>query len=247
MVSVSPYPDITIPNTDLWSFLFQRENRPFDDSKTVLTESTTGRSYSFGDAKKLGLAFGQNLQKKWNWQKGDVLTIISPNSVDLPPIIWGTIAIGGIVSPLNPAFLANELVHYLKDSGAKAVVTQKAQYPVVSEAAQKAGLSTDRIIVTDGQVGDIWQPNASVISDEFLSRPHTPPITNPAKEVAFLVYSSGTTGLPKGVMLSHTNIVANLIQSAAVDNGVLTHRDTVLAFLPFFHIYGRSFAIIAIQ
>ncbi|GAB1214973.1 hypothetical protein ATERTT37_004155 [Aspergillus terreus] len=242
MTTISPHPDVTIPNVDLWSFLFQRK-REFPDSKTLLTDAYTGRSYTFAEARKLGLHFGRLLQKEWSWKKGDVLTIFSPNAIDLPPIIWGAISVGGVVSPLNPAFSAHDLHHYLKDSQAKAVVTQRAQYPVVLEAAQKAGLSPSRIIVIDDAVPRLWEPNPSVLPDDAYSQPHQPPITDPKKDLVFLVYSSGTTGLPKGVMLSHFNIVANLIQSAAVDNGVLTHEDRVLACLPFFHIYGVTYLI----
>ncbi|KAL4898373.1 hypothetical protein BDV59DRAFT_3369 [Aspergillus ambiguus] len=242
MTTISPHPDVTIPNTDLWSFLFQRDRR-FPDSKVLLTDAYTGRSYSFADARKLGLHFGRLLQKEWDWRKGDVLTIFSANAIDLPPIIWGAISVGAVVSPLNPAFSAKDLLHYLTDSQAKAVVTQRAQYSVVLEATQKAGLSPSRIIVIDDTKTQLWQPDASAISDNDYNQPHQPPITDPKKDVVFLVYSSGTTGLPKGVMLSHANIVANLVQSAAVDNGVLTHQDRVLACLPFFHIYGVTYLV----
>ncbi|EAW08973.1 uncharacterized protein ACLA_099170 [Aspergillus clavatus NRRL 1] len=108
---------------------------------------------------------------------------------------------------------------------------------------QKAGLSAERIIVVDDARQDVWQTNASSIPDDDFNRPHIPPITNPEKEVAVLVYSSGTASLSKGVMLSHYNIVANLLQAEAVDTSVLTHRDTALAFLPFLHIMGLSFLI----
>ncbi|RHZ56282.1 acyl--CoA ligase [Aspergillus thermomutatus] len=243
MVTYSPYPDVVIPKTDLWSFLFQRETQSIPDSHVVLIDAATGRSYTFADVRKLSLKFGQSLQRKWNWKKGEVLTVISPNAVNLPPIIWGALSIGATVSPLNPNFPAKDLVHYLKDSGSKAVVTQKAQYAVVLEAAQKAGLNADRIIVIDDTKQDMWQSDPSLVSDDEFRRPHIPLIVNPEKEVAFLVYSSGTTGLPKGVMLSHYNIVANILQAEAVDDGVLGHRDTALAFLPFFHIMGLSFLI----
>ncbi|KAF9887645.1 hypothetical protein FE257_009738 [Aspergillus nanangensis] len=242
MTTFSPYPDVAIPNTDLWSFLFQR-HRDFPDTQTLLTDASTGRSYTFADARKLGLHFGRCLQQQWNWQKGDVMTVFSSNAIDLPPIIWGAIAVGGVVSPLNPAFSAKDLAHYLKDSKSRAVVTQRAQYPVVVEAAQKAGLDASRIIVIDGPSPVLWQSNAALIPDGEYSTPHRPPITDPKKDLVFLVYSSGTTGLPKGVMLSHTNIVANLIQSAAVDDGVLTHQDRTLACLPFFHIYGLTYLV----
>ncbi|KAF3398665.1 putative 4-coumarate--CoA ligase 1 [Talaromyces pinophilus] len=242
MTSKSPYPDIIVPDIDLWSFLFQRQNRPFPDSHVILTDAQTGRRYTFDDLRKLSLNFGSRLQERLDWRKGDVLTIFTMNAIDIPPIVWGTVAIGGVVSPLNPNFSSTELVHYLKTSQAKAIVTQKSQYAKVAQAAEGAGLPKDRIIVIDDDdnaSGDkIWQPDPYLIPDYKFDSLHKSPITRPKEELAFLVFSSGTTGLPKGVMLSHVNIVANLLQMEVVDAGFLDSKDRALAFLPFFHIYG---------
>ncbi|KAI7969693.1 hypothetical protein EIK77_005813 [Talaromyces pinophilus] len=165
------------------------------------------------------------------------------NAIDIPPIVWGTVAIGGVVSPLNPNFSSTELVHYLETSQAKAIVTQKSQYAKVAQAAEGAGLPKDRIIVIDDDdnaSGDnIWQPDPHLTPDYKFDSLHKSPITRPKEELAFLVFSSGTTGLPKGVMLSHVNIVANLLQMEVVDAGFLDSKDRALAFLPFFHIYGK--------
>jgi long-subunit acyl-CoA synthetase (AMP-forming) len=208
----------------------------------ILTDVQTGRRYTFDDLKKLSLNFGSRLQDRLKWQTGDVLTIFSMNAIDIPPIVWGTVAIGGVVSPLNPNFSATELVHYLKTSQAKAIVTQKSQYARVARAAEGAGLAKDRIIVIDDKevsADNIWQSDPYLIPDYKFDSPHKSRITRPKEELAFLVFSSGTTGLPKGVMLSHTNIVANLLQMEAVDAGFLDSKDRALAFLPFFHIYGK--------
>jgi 4-coumarate--CoA ligase len=176
-----------------------------------------------------------------------VLAIFSPNAIDLPPIIWGTLAVGGVICPINPSYRAEELLHPLKDSGAQAIVTQKSQEAVARQAAGQAGISADRVIVIDEpQRNSIWESNAGAITDGVLDGPWKAPIVDPSREVAFLVYSSGTTGLSKGVKLSHRNMVANLLQSASVDQGVLGwdrglhgEGDKALALLPFFHIYGQ--------
>lgn len=172
--------------------------------------------------------------------------MFSANTIDLPPIVWGTLAVGGIICPINPNYKADELLHPLKDSQAKAIVTQKAQAPVARQAAQRAAISPGRVIVIDDAQDPIWVNDPAAITDHAFGGRWQTPIVRPSRETAFLVYSSGTTGLPKGVNLSHRNMIANLVQSASVDQGVLGSNrglhgegDKALALLPFFHIYGQ--------
>ena len=192
------------------------------------------------------ITFGQGLKALYNWRKGDVLAIFSPNSIDTPVVTWGTHWAGGVVSPANPAYTAEELAFQLKNSGAKALVTQLAVLPVAEEAARSAGLSQDRIFL----IGDERHPQSkvkhftSVRNISGASRYRKAKVDT-RKDLAYLVYSSGTTGLPKGVRLSHRNIVANILQLAALEadgvswNGNADGKgDRVLAFLPFYHIYG---------
>ena len=163
-----------------------------------------------------------------------MLVVFAPNAIDLPPLIWGTLAIGGVVCPVNPSYRAEELRHPLIDAAAKAIVTTTAQASIVYEAIDRAGLSRDRVILLD-QLDPLW----ATIKDTDYVAPHRPPIQNPEKDLSFLVYSSGTTGLPKGVMLSHRNMVANMVQSAIAEQGQLVwDQDRILGILPFFHIYG---------
>ncbi|PYH96924.1 luciferase [Aspergillus ellipticus CBS 707.79] len=237
-VSSSPFPPIDIPNVDLWTFLFERPDRPFPAHHPLLADAATGRSFSFQQIRRRALHFGHGLQTHWQWQSGDVLVVFAPNSIDLPPLIWGTLAVGGVVCPVNSSYRAEELLHPLKDARAKAIVTTKAQSSVVYDAVDRAGLSRDRVILLD-------EPSPSWIDGEFASdAPHSPLIRRPDQELAFLVYSSGTTGLPKGVMLSHRNLVANLVQNEAVDQCNLTwQNDRAIAVLPFFHIYGITYLL----
>jgi 4-coumarate--CoA ligase len=214
----------------------------------IYQDASTNRKYTFAQAKQTALDFGKGLKAVWEWRKGDVLCLFSPNSIDTPAITLGTLWAGGIVSPANPAYTADELAFQLKDANARAVATQKPFLDVVLQACAKAGIPQDMIIL----IGDERDPSAkfkhftSIRNISGATRFRKAKI-DPENDLAFLVYSSGTTGLPKGVMLCHRNIVANVLQLAVVEAGKLTWNggptgegDKVLAFLPFYHIYGSS-------
>ncbi|KAL4807169.1 hypothetical protein BDV18DRAFT_113735 [Aspergillus unguis] len=248
MPVASQYPSIDIPNVDLWSFLFERKDKQFPDDKVIYTDADTRRSYTYSDLKAAAVAFGQGLKSIYDWRKGDVLALYTPNSIDTPAVMFGAIWAGGVVSPSNPAYNVEELTYQLKDSGAKAIVTQLAVLDVARAAAEEVGISEDRIIL----VGDERDPQAkfkhftSIRNISGATRFRRSKI-DPVKDLAFLVYSSGTTGVPKGVMLNHRNIVANNLQLAVGEGGNLSWKggpegkgDRLLAFLPFFHIYGLT-------
>ncbi|KAI9700576.1 MAG: hypothetical protein M1820_006730 [Bogoriella megaspora] len=241
------WPKVEIPNIDVWGLLFERKDRPYPDDKVVILDPHTNRSYTYAQCRDTAVDFGKGLRAAWDWQKGDVLALYTPNCIDTPAIMWGTHWAGGIISPANPGYTPEELAFQLKDSGAKGLVTQWPFINNAREAAKIAGIAEDRIIL----MGDQRDPQQLV--KHFSSIRNISGATRyrrvrikPNDDLAFLVYSSGTTGHPKGVMLSHRNIVANLIMLSTGEKQ-LSHEggpdgkgDRVLAFLPFFHIYGLN-------
>lgn len=186
-------------------------------------------------------AFGQSLRDDWKWQKGDVLSIFATNDVDYMPCVLGAVFAGGVVSPANPTYTVEELAYLLKDSEAKAIATQLAFFPTARKAAQLVGIPDDRIFL----FGEQTDPSGSVkhFRDMRSSRQQQRLKLQP-DDLTYLVYSSGTTGLPKGVMLSHTNIMANLLQlKHSVGHNLSWQNDKILGILPFFHIYGLTVLI----
>lgn len=211
----------------------------------IYTDSDTSRSYTYAGVRNAAIDFGKGLKSQWDWKKGDVLAFYTPNCIDTPAITWGTHWAGGVVSPANPGYTPDELAFQLKDAGAKALVTQKAFLKQACEAAKKVGMPEDRIILMGDEkdVSGRFKHFSNVRNMSGASRYRRAKI-DPKKDLAFLVYSSGTTGHPKGVMLSHENIVANVLMLKVGEAGNLTwnggkdgNGDKVLAFLPFFHIY----------
>jgi 4-coumarate--CoA ligase len=251
------------PNTDLWSALFGRKDKGFsDDTSTypvhpstfispyvlaviltsqlvIYTTPDSSSSYTYRQTLNTTIAFGTGLQHHFSFKKADVLALFCQNCIDTPAVTWGTHFVGGIVSPANPAYTVRELVHHLKDSGASILVTQKPLLKIALQAAKEAGIPKDRVLT----IGEDRNPGSGVRHfSEILSEGggvEDRVKVDPKIDLAFLVYSSGTTGLPKGVMLSHENVVADLYMAASVE-GVLTRtgRDKVLSVLPFYHIYG---------
>ncbi|EME39409.1 hypothetical protein DOTSEDRAFT_159697 [Dothistroma septosporum NZE10] len=241
MPSSSTYPPLEIPHVGLWDFMFERKDRDFADDKVIYVDPYTNRSYTYAQVKQTATDFGKGLKGLWDWQKGDVLALYTPNCIDTPAITWGVHFAGGIVSPANPGYTEDELAYQLKDSGAKALLTQLPQLDIALRAAKKVGIPEDRIAL----IGDERHPNGkfkhftnvrNISGTQRFRRAKV----NPDTDLAFLVYSSGTTGLPKGVMLSHRNIVANTLQVTAGEAPLSWQKDSILAFLPFFHIYGLT-------
>ncbi|KIW03402.1 uncharacterized protein PV09_05607 [Verruconis gallopava] len=243
----SRYPRFEVPNLDLWSFLFERKDRPYPDDKVIYRDAESDRVYTFSQVKDTALDFGKGLKAVWEWRKGDVLGLYLPNCIDTPAITMGTHWCGGVVSPANPSYTVDELAFQLKDSGSKALITTLEFLPNAIAACKKVGIMEQFIALA----GDKRDPEAKV--KHFTSIRNISGATryrktkvNPEKDLAFLVYSSGTTGKPKGVMLSHRNIVSNIIQISYNESpldwkgGPSNEGDKILAFLPFFHIYGLT-------
>ncbi|RFU76174.1 phenylacetyl- ligase [Trichoderma arundinaceum] len=229
---------VEIPLVDIWSYyLEQPKEYPLD--KPLFIDCDSGRSHSFNDIKHLALEFGRGLSHVFNWKRGDVMGLFTPNNIDIPSINFGIHWAGGIASPANPTYTPEELAHQLKDSGAKALLTQKPFLEAARKAAALANLPADRILLLgDGRDETGVHRHWSDITATGAKVPPQKAEIDPKRDLAYLVYSSGTTGLPKGVMLSHYNIVAQAAQLEKGDRSLAWDVDSQLGVLPFFHIYG---------
>ncbi|KAJ5762534.1 uncharacterized protein N7511_005916 [Penicillium nucicola] len=221
---------------DVWDCLFERKQKPFPDDQVIFKSGPDERTYS--NIRSDALSFGANLQVRLGWKKDDVLLVFSPNHIDIPLVYWGCHWAGGVVSPANPTYTAEELEYQLADSGAKALVIHPSLVKVATAAAYKVGLPVSNIWVVGAQpsepgLGHVQSILASKTVGEIRPR------IDPATDTAFLVYSSGTTGRPKGTLVTHTNIVANMTMQGQVDGPFMDWRkDRVLAVIPTYHIFG---------
>lgn len=203
----------------------------------VYVDIAANQKFTFRDVKRTAEQFGQALLEEWAWCKGDTLALITPNSGNVASIMFGTLYAGGVVCPLNHLSSPGELAQSFKASNAKAMVTSSSCLDVVQEAARIVGMSNHKILLIDEVEAQITCRHFSRLRSPLYGSGR--PYVDPEEDLAFLVYSSGTTGLPKGVMLTHRNIIANMIQNSVISSNFLEWtRDKSLGFLPMYHIYG---------
>lgn len=252
----SQFPPVHLAETDIFSFLFKRTDRQYPDSQIIYQDATTNKSYTYVAVKSMAEDFGKGLKSLLDWKKGDVLAMFAPNSIDTPAITFGTLWAGGVVSPANPGYTKAELTYQLKDSGARAIVTILPVLDTVKAACAEAGIPEECIFILGEERDPLNRTKhwTSVRVTSGTSR-YRPVKISPKTDLAFLVYSSGTTGRPKGVKLSHYNLTSNISQLQTGEQGNLTWNgshtspgiplqrgrpDKILACLPFFHIYGLT-------
>ncbi|MEW1580181.1 4-coumarate--CoA ligase family protein [Streptomyces microflavus] len=165
-------------------------------------------------------------------RKGDVLALHSPNTIAYPAVFYGATRAGASVTTVHPLATAEEFAKQLADSGAKWIVTVSPLLETARRAAELTG-GVQEIYVCDQAEGH------TSILDMLASPAPEPEIAiDPGEDVAALPYSSGTTGTPKGVMLTHRSIATNLEQLRPFIP--MGEGDRILAVLPFFHIYGLT-------
>ena len=230
MIIKSASPDVAIPNVPVTDYVLRHADRLA--SKPALVDGPSGRTLTYAQVKD-GIRRVATALARRGFKKGDVFAIYSPNLPEYAVIFNGVASIGGIVTTVNPLYTAGELANQLKDCKARLLITVPMFLDKAREAAAIAGGIDDIYVFGEAEGARPFT--------ELLAAPPEPPkvAIDPKKDLVVLPYSSGTTGLPKGVMLTHANLVANLCQTEGMqDFEGFSESDVTLAFLPFFHIYG---------
>ena len=227
MLYTSPLPAVDIPVAPVTEFVLRRVND--HPEKPALIDGTTGRTYSFAELSDVIHRLAGGLVAR-GFAPGDTLALMAPNLPEYAIIFHAVAVAGGVVTTVNPTYGADEVAFQLRDAGATELVTVGMFTEVAKEAI--AGTEISEVITIDGVAGTTALD--SIFGDPIQQSP-----VNPVDDVVVLPYSSGTTGLPKGVMLTHHNLVANICQC---DHAIVYQPDgeVALAFLPFFHIYGMQ-------
>ncbi|MCE9601086.1 MAG: 4-coumarate--CoA ligase family protein [Gemmatimonadetes bacterium] len=229
----SRFPDVVIPDVSLTEYVFEHVEGYLD--RPALIDDASGRTLTYRQLLDLTGRVSAALASR-GFGKGSTACIFSPNVPEYAAIFFGVARVGATNTTANPMYTAEELAKQLADSGARIVFT----VPSLAERALAAAHATGAPVVVLGEA-----PGCLPFADFIVEGGPSPrgadvrfpavPIDS-ARDIVTLPYSSGTTGLPKGVMLTHRNLVANLAQCDFIDDS--GPGDHTVGFLPFFHIYG---------
>jgi long-chain acyl-CoA synthetase len=196
--------------------------------KTALVEAGSGAEATFAELEDRVSGLAAGLQEQ-GLRPGDRVAVALPNSIDFAVAYLGTLRAGGVVVPLNVMLTPIEMSKVLEDSGASFALTA----PTFASALEEARAESAALRVISGEE---WA-ELTAGSGEL-----TPVLTDP-DDLAVLAYTSGTTGIPRGAMLTHRNLVANLEQQMAIPLDRVEESDILLLALPLFHIFGLNVAL----
>jgi acyl-CoA synthetase (AMP-forming)/AMP-acid ligase II len=229
MIYQSSIPAVTVPEVSITEYVLRHVERLAD--KPALIEGPSGRTLTYRQLAEAIRRAAAGLAQR-GFRPGDVLAIYSPNCPEYAVVFNAVASLGGINTTVNPLYTADELATQIKDSGARFLVTVPPFLEKAKDAAARTGI--EEIFVLGTAEG------ARPFAELLQAPPSPPPVRiDPRRDVVVLPYSSGTTGLPKGVMLTHYNLVANLQQCEAMPGfDGFGESDIVMAVMPFFHIYG---------
>ena len=239
--------------------IFEKNCERFADAPAYVN---MGTALTYRELDRKTLAFAAYLQNELGFNKGDRVAIMMPNLLQYPVALFGILRAGLVVVNVNPMYTARELEHQLTDSGARGLVVVEN----FAATAQKAlpSSSVEAIITT--QVGDLfpapksllinlaakylkkmvpdWHIPGSVSLPQALSRGRSLGFEPPAlthEDMAFLQYTGGTTGKPKGAILTHSNMVANVQQASAwVGPWTEVGKEIIITALPLYHVFALT-------
>ncbi|MDX3854634.1 4-coumarate--CoA ligase family protein [Streptomyces sp. AK02-01A] len=229
MVFHSEYADVPAVDLPIHEAVLGRAADHGDAVALVDGTNGTGVTYAQLDTfhRRVAAAFAEA-----GVRKGDVLALHSPNTVAYPAVFYAATRAGASVTTVHPLCTADELATQLRDSRARWIVTVSALLDVARRSAELVG-GIEEIFVCDRAEG-----HRSILDMAGSTAPDPDITIDPGEDIAALPYSSGTTGVPKGVMLTHRSIATNLAQLEPVMP--MGPGDRILAVLPFFHIYGLT-------
>ena len=231
--------------------------------------SNMGKTITYAELYELSGNFAAYLQQHTDLQPGDRIAVQLPNVLQYPVVVFGALRAGLVVVNTNPLYTAREMEHQFNDSGAKALVSLANMAHLAEQVLPKTGIKT--VIITE--VGDMLAPLKRLLVNSVVKHvkkmvpaynlPNAVKLTDamakgrgravkeaaPSNaDIAVLQYTGGTTGVAKGAMLTHRNLIANMLQVKALMGSEMSEGSEVLiAPLPLYHIYAFTFHCMAMM
>jgi len=243
----SPFEPITIPSISFDKYVWRDYQRWENNVATVCVVS--GRQYTYSQLRDSSAAFAVRLQTKFKLGKGDVLAVCLPNVPEYPGVVLGAMEAGLTTTTVNPIYTAEEIGRQLVFSDAKFIVGTIMGYNTLKEACKLANKDIP-IACIRFRPDEVLPPGAidfaEIFSPTNVDFSQLKDYQCGGEDLVLLPFSSGTTGLPKGVMLTHNNVLSNCEQvHTAIAVDTLTSQDTLPCVLPFFHIYGLTVVMLS--
>jgi long-chain acyl-CoA synthetase len=228
----------------------------FEHSSEVHAEQEAykclGKSITFAEVEALSRAFAAFLLADCGLEKGDRIAIQLPNLVQYPIVAWGALRAGLVIVNTNPLYTKRELIYQFDDSGAKALVTLSDNLPMMEEVVPETGI--EAVIATS--VIDMLQPQplpetrltaVTSLPDALAAGKGRalPEVELSLDDLALLQYTGGTTGAPKGAVLSHGNLLSAVLMSPLSFDADMTELEVGIAPMPLYHIYGFAVTLVA--
>jgi long-chain acyl-CoA synthetase len=254
--------DVTIHNQSLCQ-AFDEATDKWKDKTAIIFY---GRKISFKEIREKADRVAAALHDL-GVRKGDVVAFLLLNSPEFIIAYYGTLKTGAIISPISPVYVSSEIKHQLEDSGAKAIVCQD----ILLEKVEKTGVKLKTVILTN--IGESLPASTRILGQSVLKivyqkmavpsrsiamkegfyqlqdllkkySPNPPAVDiNATEDIAVLPYTGGTTGLPKGVMLTHSNLTSN-VEMIEGFYPLEQSKEVMLSFMPFFHIGGMIWEVV---